>query len=231
MLGLDVQTGEPVFRVGGTAFKQDPAGGGFVETNDIASVLSAPEFQKKVGGVQEEMAALAHNKRIIEKIHQHPEAFSDWMAAASGLTPHWMSDRIAKAALTPEQYGIRVKVLKEAAKAIHELYGAALTAGEEQRAYGFLPSNLSTNELIISALSTIPEYASKMQQSVGAGVYNAALANGGMTEDDFTFSSFSAAQAGLGNGSRTGNPAPGQAPDAPADDDIDAILQQYLNPR
>jgi hypothetical protein len=217
MLGLDLRTGEPVYRVGGRTWKPNEAGT-YTETKDVDSTIAKPEWDKRTAEVQREAAALARNKRIIEQVHANPEAFSDFMAFVSGATPHWMSDRVAKARLTPEQFNLRTKILSDAAEAIHELYGAALTSTETKRAMGFNIDQTSPNEKIIAVLSKVPSYTLKMKQAFGDGVFNSALKNGGINEADLTFPTYDAAAM----------PKPGsQAAPETQVDDISDLLKQY----
>ena len=218
----DRTTGQPVYSFGNQHWVPNPDGDGVVKApNDIAGTLmSADKFQTAVGEAQGEAAALARNKRILEQMQQNPEAFSDFMRAFSGLAPHWLTDEAARKKLTPEQYNLRVKILRDAAEAIHELYGAALTAGEENRAQQFSISNTSSPNKIFAALTKVPSYLDYRRQTFGRGVFDTALKNAGLSDEQLVFPSYEAAVNGMtGNG--------GQAP--VVDDDTMSLVDQYAD--
>jgi hypothetical protein len=72
---------------------------------------------------------------IIEKVESNKEAFGTVPALASSQwVPNAISSRILDKALTPGQRQARTAVAQEAAQAINDIYGAALSAGEASRA-------------------------------------------------------------------------------------------------
>jgi len=222
-------TGQPVYSFGNQHWIPNPEGDGVVKApKDVAGkLMSADKFQTAVGEAQGEAAALARNKRILEQMQSNPEAFSDFMAFMSGTTPHWMTDRIAKQKLSPEQYNLRVKILKDAAEAIHELYGAALTAGEENRAQQFSISNMSTPEKIFAALTKVPSYLDYRRQTYGKGVFDTALKNSGLSDDQLVFPSYEVAVQGMTGQGQSPKQAPEQTQAPEIDDDFMGLVNKW----
>ena len=220
----DRTTGQPVFMIGQRAYvpAEDGVGAVPADSNTVAGTLmSADKFQTAVGEAQGEAAALARNKRILEQMQANPETFSDLMAFISGASPHWMTDRMARRQLTPEQYNLRVKVLRDAAEAIHELYGAALTAGEENRAQQFSISNTSTPDKIFAALTKVPSYLDYRRQTYGKGVFDTALRNSGLSDEQLVFPTYKGAVEEM-----TGR---GQAPEQTQTPEPDDDIMDYVN--
>lgn len=221
MIGMDIRTGENLYRVGGRVWKPHESGG-FAQTQDISTTISKPEWDKRTQEVQREAAAMARIKGIIQRLQANPETFGDVVAFLSGATPTFVSDRALIKKLTPEQRNLRAEILRESAQAIHELYGAALTSTEEKRAMGFNVDQTSPPEKVVAALAKTPSYTQKMKRVFGEAVFNAALKGGNMAESDLVFPSYDAAAI-----PKKGSAAPAQAPSA-GGDDIDALINQYL---
>lgn len=188
---FDAQTGNPVYSFNGHLWQND--GEKLVKLNNTSSLIHADTWEKNVNNTQGQAAKLARIKGILEQVHSNPEAFGDFMSFVSGVTPAWLSDRVAAAKLTPEQFNLRNKVLKDAAEAIHELYGAAVTGGEKARAEQIFVNPTSPNEKIIAALAKTPDFLEYLKSSVSPAAFDAALKRGGMSPDQLVFPSHNAA--------------------------------------
>ena len=219
----DRTTGQAVYSYAGRHWIPDPESGGAIEAPpEIAGkLMSADKFQTAVGEAQGEAAALARARRILEQMQSNPETFSLFMRATAGSAPHWLTDEIARKKLTPEQYNLRVKILRDAAEAIHELYGAALTAGEENRAQQFSISSTSSPEKIFAALTKVPSYLDYRRQTYGKGVFDTALKNAGLTDEQLVFPSYEAAVKGMTEGR--------QMPEQPKTPEIDDDFMGLVN--
>jgi len=101
----------------------------------VGDVVGGSDFGKGVVKRREAEGDMRRVDSIIEKVENNKEAFGTVPALASSQwVPNAISSRILDKALTPEQRQARTAVAQEAAQAINDIYGAALSAGEAARA-------------------------------------------------------------------------------------------------
>lgn len=101
---------------------------------------------------------------LIELAKSNPEAFS-LKAAAVGMTPSIIQSRIMPRVLTEEQMKVRNYVNRQAAREIHEIYGAALTMGEGKRAAQWAIEPGESVESVLTKLQAARDWA---EQAMGA---------------------------------------------------------------
>lgn len=137
-------------------------------------------FDKSVTDAQALNATAARADSLVKLVEANAPAFGLRGAAVSAL-PGTMQGYASKLAqLTPEQMEARSTVLRQAAQEINDLYGAALSMGEQARAAAFLPNPGDPPETTISKLKAARDWAqTKASTAYGAGVQNAAAARVG----------------------------------------------------
>jgi hypothetical protein len=112
-------------------------------------------------------------------VESNPDAFGLRSAAVAAM-PGAVQGYAAKAVgLTPEQLEARSTVLRQAAQEINELYGAALSMGEQARANTFLPNPSDPPEMLISKLKAARDWAQTQVGRYSSGVQGAAKARSG----------------------------------------------------
>lgn len=113
---------------------------------------------------------IANADRLIGLVEGNPGAFGVRGYAVSSL-PSGMQGYAASAMrLTPEQLQVRSEVLREAAMQINQLYGAALSMGEQVRAATFLPDGKDTPEMILTKLRAARDWAKSKLGNLPQGV-------------------------------------------------------------
>lgn len=136
-------------------------------------------FDKEVGGAIDLTASANRADMLINQVEQNPSAFG-LRGAAVSATPSALQGYTARAiGLTPQQLEVRSTVLRQAAQEINELYGAALSMGEEARASTFLANANDQPEMILSKLKAARDWARTKTGRYSPGVMNAAGARSG----------------------------------------------------
>lgn len=130
-------------------------------------------FDKNVGVVQEALASAKRADAIIKQVTDNPDAFGVRAAAVSRL-PEFAQGRVGSLVLTPEIMKLRSDVLRSAAMEISDLYGAALSLGEQARANTFIPNASDPPEVVINKLRAARDWANGTADKYGGGVRNAA---------------------------------------------------------
>lgn len=141
-------------------------------------VMSQATLDKQATMVQESLSAINRMKALDTLVAANPNAFGG-VATLSALTPQIFSSRIQNAKLTPAERETRARVLQESANVIHDLYGAALTAGEERRASAFAFNPTDPPEAILIKLKAALAWANSKASMYGGGVRGAAEARNG----------------------------------------------------
>jgi len=90
------------------------------------------------------------------------EAAFGIIPAASNLLPDIVGSRVRDKVLTEDQQKARMKVQTQAAKVIHDVYGAALSRGEAFRANSWAPNPMDSYETTMTKLKAAKEYAAMM---------------------------------------------------------------------
>lgn len=122
--------------------------------------------------------------RLIKQVEGNPGSFGLRGAAVSSL-PGGVQGYAAKAVeLTPAQMAIRANVLRDAALEINQLYGAALSMGEDARAKTFIPDAKDPPETVIIKLKAARDWANAKLGAMPQGVQNATGARGPSAQAD-----------------------------------------------
>lgn len=136
-------------------------------------------FDKEVSAAGDLSAVAARADRLVQMVDANPDAFGLRSAAVSAL-PGAVQGYAAKAVgLTPQQLEARSTVLRQAAQEINELYGAALSMGEQARANTFLPNPSDPPEMLMSKLKAARDWAKTQVGRYSPGVTNAATQRSG----------------------------------------------------
>jgi hypothetical protein len=136
-------------------------------------------FDKEVSAAGDLSAVASRADRLVQMVDANPDAFGLRSAAVSAL-PGAVQGYAAKAVgLTPQQLEARSTVLRQAAQEINELYGAALSMGEQARANTFLPNPSDPPEMLMSKLKAARDWAKTQVGRYSPGVTNAATQRSG----------------------------------------------------
>lgn len=136
-------------------------------------------FDKEVTAAGDLSAVAARADTLVKAVENNPDAFGLRSAAVSAV-PGAMQGYAAKAVgLTPAQLEARSTVLRQAAQEINELYGAALSMGEQARANTFLPNPSDPPEMLISKLKAARDWAKTQMGRYSPAVTNAATQRSG----------------------------------------------------
>jgi hypothetical protein len=138
-------------------------------------VVGGSDYSK--GGVKKREAEgdVRRVDEIIGKVEANKEAFGTVPALASSQwLPNSISSRILDKALTPEQRQARTAVAQEAAQAINEIYGAALSAGESARADQWAYKATDSFETTMTKLKQARAWAASNADKYGGGRKSAA---------------------------------------------------------
>jgi hypothetical protein len=127
--------------------------------------------------VKKAMAAPGQIDQIMKEAESNKEAFGI-IPAATTMLPNIVGSRLMSKVLTPDQQKARVKVQTQAAKVIHDVYGAALSRNEAFRAEGWAPDPRDDYESTMRKLQGAKEYA-QMLNGEDAGSPAAPSGGGG----------------------------------------------------
>jgi hypothetical protein len=142
-------------------------------------VIPKPTFDKNVQEAQELNASAARSDAILTQVDQNPAAFG---IVASGVAklPQMAQGRAAELVLPPEALQVRTNVLRQAAQEISDLYGAALSMGEQARANTFIPNSDDPPAMVIAKLKSARDWAKSKANVYGTGVNREANARSGV---------------------------------------------------
>lgn len=136
-------------------------------------------FDKEVTAAGDLSAIAARADQLVKRVEENPNAFG-LRSAAVAAVPGAMQGYAAKAVgLTPAQLEARSTVLRQAAQEINELYGAALSMGEQNRANTFLPNPSDPPEMLISKLKAARDWAKTQTTRYSPAVTNAVTQRSG----------------------------------------------------
>lgn len=143
------------------------------------AMIPKATFDKQVTAAGDLSAVAARADKLMQSVEANPEAFGLRSAAVSAV-PGALQGYAAKAVgLTPQQLEARSTVLRQAAQEINELYGAALSMGEQARANTFLPNPADPPEMLISKLKAARDWAKTQMGQYSPAVTNAATQRSG----------------------------------------------------
>jgi len=143
------------------------------------SMIPKATFEKEVTAASDLGSVASRADALVNQIEKSPEAFG-LRSAAVAAVPGAMQGYAARAVgLTPEQLQARSTVLRQAAQEINELYGAALSMGEQARANTFLPNPSDPPEMLISKLKAARDWAKSQLGRYSPAVTEASRARSG----------------------------------------------------
>lgn len=135
-------------------------------------------WDKNVQAVQEATASADRSDKIMKQVEENPDAFSMTAGAISYL-PQFAQGRAANLLLKDKALETRTNVLRQAAQEISNLYGAALSMGEQARANTFIPNEKDPPEVVMEKLKAARDWARTTASQYGQGVSIAAAARTG----------------------------------------------------
>lgn len=143
------------------------------------AMIPRATFDKEVSAAGDLSAIAARADQLVKRVEDNPNAFG-LRSAAVAAVPGAMQGYAAKAVgLTPAQLEARSTVLRQAAQEINELYGAALSMGEQNRANTFLPNPSDPPEMLISKLKAARDWAKAQTNRYSPAVTNAVTQRAG----------------------------------------------------
>ena len=149
-----------------------------VYTPYSGAAIPKTTWDKNVQTAQEAGASADRSDKIIKQVEDNPDAFSATAGAITYL-PQFLQGRAAKMFLDKDAMKTRTDVLRNAAMEINQLYGAALSVGEQARAATFVPDAKDPPEVVLQKLQAAREWAKTTAKQYGTGVTNAANARTG----------------------------------------------------
>ena len=162
----------------GKGYLVDMATGEQRPLGEIGKPAKAPT--KAEEAVKKAMAAPGQIDQIMKEAESNKEAFGI-IPAATTMLPNIVGSRLMSKVLTPDQQKARIKVQTQAAKVIHDVYGAALSRNEAFRAEGWAPDPRDDYDSTMRKLQGAKEYS---QMLAGENGGSPAAPPGGMSDDD-----------------------------------------------
>lgn len=135
-------------------------------------------FEKNVSEVQKASASAKRADSLIKMVEENPNAFGLRAQAISSL-PGFAQGRAGAVLLDQDTMAKRADILRQAAMEISDLYGAALSLGEQARANTFIPNKDDPPEAIIAKLKAARDWAKQTAGQYGRGVSGAAESRAG----------------------------------------------------
>jgi muramidase (phage lysozyme) len=144
-------------------------------------VIPKATFDKNVQDAQALNASASRSDAILQQVDANPDAFG---IVASGVAklPQFAQGRAADLVLSPQAMQVRTNVLRQAAQEISDLYGAALSMGEQARANTFIPNSDDPPPVVIAKLKSARDWAASKASVYGAGVNREAGARSGQPQ-------------------------------------------------
>lgn len=142
-------------------------------------MIPKASFDKEVMAAADLSSIAARADGLVKQVEQNPAAFGLRSAAVSAMPGALQSYAAIAVGLTPEQLRARSTVLRQAAQEINELYGAALSMGEQARANTFLPNASDEPGMLIAKLMAARDWAKTQLGRYSPGVMNAARSRAG----------------------------------------------------
>lgn len=144
-------------------------------------VIPKGTFDKNVQDAQILNASAARSDAILKQVDANPDAFG---IVASGVAklPQFAQGRVADVVLSPQAMQVRTNVLRQAAQEISDLYGAALSMGEQARANTFIPNSDDPPAVVIAKLKSARDWAASKASVYGPAVNQQAGARTGQPQ-------------------------------------------------
>ena len=143
------------------------------------NIIPSATYDKNVQAVQDALGSVKRSDDILNQVAKNPDAFGLTAQLVSKL-PEFAQGRAAEIVLSPEVMKTRTDVLRSAAAEINQLYGAALSLGEQARANSFIPNTNDPPQVVIQKLKAARDWAAATTQNYGPGALNDAKARSAM---------------------------------------------------
>ena len=122
--------------------------------------------------------------QLIAQVDANPEVFGSKGALLSKVPVLMQGMAAERLGLNSKALETRADVLRQAAMTVHDLYGAAFTAGEAERAKTFVPNANDPPEILISKLRSAQRWSQDAASRYGPGVLDDLIARQGRTGVD-----------------------------------------------
>lgn len=132
------------------------------------NIIPAATYDKNVQAVQDALGSVRRSDAILDQVAKNPDAFG-FVAQGVSKLPQFAQGRAAEVLLPPETMKARTDVLRSAAQEISQLYGAALSLGEQARANTFIPNQDDPPQVVIQKLKAARDWAHATTQNYGPG--------------------------------------------------------------
>ena len=165
----------------GNPLRFAPDGGNYMDGDNVvdsSELVSAADFNKEAAKAREVVAAVARAEKVKKTAEENKSAFDTAKvnkARALSKIP-LIGEQQAAAMFTPEEQTVRAEVARESAAIVNELYGAALSAGEQGRAQGFTPGENDNLEMLMPKLEAAIAWASQQEKALLPGAVSKARA-------------------------------------------------------
>lgn len=137
-------------------------------------------WDKQVQDSQEALGAASRSRDILAKAAANPKAFSVLNSATAAL-PGALQGYAASALGVPDDVRqLRANVQRDAAMELHNIYGAAQSAGELRTAAGWAPNATDDLPTTLAKLRSAVDWAETKARAGGRGVVKAAAARSGV---------------------------------------------------
>lgn len=169
-----------VNRTSGNPVRLDPTSGSYMDGENAisaADLIPAHDFNKNVDTARGLVGQIAQAEEIKKMIAANPGAFDKDKVNEARLKKTFIpgvGDQMATAVFTPEENAVRANVAQQSAAIINELYGAALSAGEEGRANTFAPGPNDTLEQLLPKLEASMNWSNTKRAGLIPGAVAAA---------------------------------------------------------
>lgn len=143
------------------------------------TVIPAATYDKNVQTAQDALGSVGRFNELIEDVKKNPAAFGFLSQVVSNL-PAFAQGRAASLLLPEEAVAAKTNIMRLAAKEINDLYGAALSLGEQARANTFIPNPNDDDKQVIQKLQSAREWAESISKRYGPGALNDARSRSGL---------------------------------------------------
>lgn len=147
--------------------------GKVTHTPYTGSIVPRANYDKNVQAVQDALVNVERADALIKKVEANPDAFGLLANSISAL-PSAVQGRAGEWMLKDETLKTRADILRQAAMEISDLYGAALSLGEQARADQFIVNKYDPPAVIIEKLRAARDYVAKSAQKFGPGALGTA---------------------------------------------------------
>jgi hypothetical protein len=145
------------------------------------TVIPSATYDKNVQTAQDALGSVKRFDEMIEEVKKNPAAFGFLSQMVSNL-PAFAQGRASSLLLPEDAVAAKTNIMRMAAKEINELYGAALSLGEQARANTFIPNPNDDEKQVVQKLQSAREWADAITKRYGPGALNDARARSGLPQ-------------------------------------------------